>query len=152
MRNRHLKRLDRIFVPAPMYFITTCTANRRPILATAAAHDTLQAEWRQALTRHGWAVGCYVIMPDHVHFFCRPSAQAKRLSAFIQRWKEWTAKSMIQNGHISPPIWQEGFFDHLIRSDESYSQKWEYVRGNPVRAGLATRPDDWEFQGYIDFL
>ena len=31
---------------------------------------------------------------------------------------------------------QEGFFDHLLRSYESYAQKWEYVRENPVRAGL----------------
>jgi REP-associated tyrosine transposase len=26
------------------------------------------------------------------------------------------------------PLWQPGFFDHLLRNDESYSQKWEYVR------------------------
>jgi hypothetical protein len=30
-------------------------------------------------------------------------------------------------------IWEEGFFDHILRSKESYSQKWNYVRENPVR-------------------
>src|SRR4029077_12085115 len=29
------------------------------------------------------------------------------------------------------------FFDHLLRSEESYDQKWNYVRDNPVRADLA---------------
>jgi len=40
-------------------------------------------------------------------------------------------------------------FDHLIRSTESYVQKWDYVRENPVRAGLVSRREDWPFQGEI---
>jgi hypothetical protein len=47
------------------------------------------------------------------------------------------------------PHWQEGFFDHLLRSSESYGEKWEYVRMNPVRAGLCRQPEDWVFQGEI---
>ena len=38
-------------------------------------------------------------------------------------------------------IWQRGLFDHVLRNDES--QKWNYVRDNPVRAGLVTNADDW---------
>ena len=49
-------------------------------------------------------------------------------------------------------IWQEGFFDHLMRSDESYSQKWNYVRQNPVRAGLVKSADDWPYQGEIAYI
>jgi hypothetical protein len=37
------------------------------------------------------------------------------------------------------PLWQPGFFDHVLRNDESYSKKWEYVRENSVRAGLVVR-------------
>jgi len=47
------------------------------------------------------------------------------------------------------PLWQPGFFDHVLRSDESYSQKWEYVRENPVRAGLVRRIDEWPYQGEL---
>jgi hypothetical protein len=42
----------------------------------------------------------------------------------------------------SPQLWQPGFFDHILRSDESYAEKWNYVRDNPVRAGLVDRADD----------
>jgi hypothetical protein len=38
------------------------------------------------------------------------------------------------NVHGYTPIWQREFFDHLLRSEESYDQKWNYVRENPVRA------------------
>ena len=46
-------------------------------------------------------------------------------------------------------IWERGLFDHLIRNAESYAQKWEYVRQNPVRAGLVERAEDWPYQGEI---
>jgi putative transposase len=37
----------------------------------------------------------------------------------------------------------------VLRNDESYSQKWEYVRENPVRAGLVVRADEWPYQGEL---
>ena len=47
------------------------------------------------------------------------------------------------------PIWQRRFFDHVLRSDESYAQKWNYVRENPIRAGLVTVAEDWRYSGEI---
>jgi putative transposase len=47
------------------------------------------------------------------------------------------------------PHWREGFFDHLLRSRESYSQKWDCVRMNPVRAGLSRTPEEWLYQGEV---
>jgi hypothetical protein len=48
--------------------------------------------------------------------------------------------------------WQEGFFDHLLRTNESYSQKWNYVRENPVRDGLVKSAADWPYQGEIVYI
>jgi len=45
------------------------------------------------------------------------------------------------------PLWQPGFFDHVLRNDESYSQKWDYE--NPVRAELVIRADEWPYQGEL---
>ena len=47
------------------------------------------------------------------------------------------------------PHWQKGFFDHGIRAEESYEQKWVYVRDNPVRAGLVRSAEDWPYAGEI---
>jgi len=58
------------------------------------------------------------------------------------------SKTLLRVG-IHKPHWQEGFFDHLLRSQESYSQKWEYVRMNPVRAKLSETPQGWPFQSQI---
>jgi len=41
------------------------------------------------------------------------------------------------------------FFDHVLRSEESYEEKWHYVRENPVRARLVKRWQEWPFAGEI---
>ncbi len=49
-------------------------------------------------------------------------------------------------------FWQPGFFDHLLRRDESYAQKWDYVWRNPVRAKLVAKPKDWPYQGEVHLI
>jgi REP element-mobilizing transposase RayT len=150
--HRHLRRLHRVWIEHQIYFVTTCTSRRRPILASPEVSAILGDEWRAARERHGWAVGRYVIMPDHVHFFCSAELDAKPLPKFMQFWKQWTSKRMTRELKIIGRIWQAEFFDHLLRSSESYGQKWEYVRENPVRAGRVNDADDWPFQGEIEDL
>jgi putative transposase len=147
-----LRRLERVWVDQPIYFITTCTARRRPTLASVEAAAVLVEEWRSARERHGWATGRYVIMPNHVHFFGAAELDAKPLLKFMQLWKQWTSKRLARELKFAVPVWQMQFFDHVLRSSESYDQKWEYVRENPVRAGLVANTDDWPFQGQIEDL
>jgi REP-associated tyrosine transposase len=39
-----------------------------------------------------------------------------------------------------------------LRAGESYSEKWNYVRDNPVRAGLVSNADEWKYAGEIEKL
>jgi REP element-mobilizing transposase RayT len=149
---KHLRRLDAISIETPIYFITICVAKRRPLLNNDAAFAVLRSEWEGAPSRYGWSVGRFVVMPDHVHFFCvcdETSQGGKSLSDFVGGFQQWTAKAILRNFGLSAPLWQREFFDHLLRSDESYGSKWTYVRENPVRAGLAQSPEDWPYAGEI---
>jgi putative transposase len=155
----HLPHLSRIWISNPIYFITTCTHGRKPLLANKHVAEILIDEWTAALGRHGWLVGRYVIMPDHVHFFCSfvdnmAEPPKNNLSFFMQQWKQWTSKRILREVHddeskLVSPIWQKEFFDHLLRSEDSYKQKWEYVRQNPIRKKLVHKTEDWPWQGEI---
>ena len=148
----HLKRLAVVWPEHPLYFVTVCLNERRNFLAAPATHLILREEFAGLRPRHGWSVGRYVVMPDHVHFFVAPSpATAKTLSEAVGRWKEWTAKRIVRLQDATAPLWQPAFFDHVLRSDESRSEKWRYVRENPVRAGLVARCEDWPYAGSVDF-
>ena len=52
----------------------------------------------------------------------------------------------------NPPLWQRDCWDRQLRTGESYAQKWEYVRNNPVRKGLVANADDWPYQGELNVL
>ncbi len=149
----HLRRLDRVWIPDAVYFITACVHGRKRILDNPVAVEILHQEWASAADRHGWRIGRYVVMPDHVHFFCAEESGGsnRALSRFMNHWKEWTAKRIRQSVSSAIPFWQAGFFDHVLRHDESYAGKWSYVRENPVRAGLVSTWEQWPHQGFVDF-
>ena len=75
----HLRRLDRVWLDPAIFFVTACTRNRKAVLASEQVAEILIDEWQNA-RRHGWHVGRYVIMPDHVHLFCAPDPNAASLS------------------------------------------------------------------------
>jgi REP element-mobilizing transposase RayT len=145
-RKERLRRLDRIFAPSPIYFVTACTFNRRGILARKALHEPFLT-FAEAGEAHGAYIGAYVIMPDHIHLFVAVE-QDKNLSDWMKSLKNALSRSLRATG-IESPHWQKGFFDHVLRSHESYSQKWEYVRDNPVRAGLVRKWEEWAYRGEI---
>jgi REP element-mobilizing transposase RayT len=149
MRHSHLVRLSVLWTGVPVYFITVCCRERARILASPEVAAILVDEWHAALRRHGWAVGAYLIMPDHVHFFCAARGASCSLSQFVGRWKEWTSKQLKSELGLTCGIWQAEFFDHVLRSEESYTAKREYVWQNPVRAGLVASLADWPYCGSI---
>ncbi len=145
--HKHLRRIP-VWLPADaivIYFVTCCTASRQPILANPQAHTALQQAWARV---NGWRVGRYVVMPDHVHFFAAPCEREANLSKFVQAFRSFTTKSLRPLGYPYP-LWQREFFDHLLRTGDSYHGKWEYVRQNPVRHRLTNAPESWPYAGEL---
>ena len=148
------RRLDRIFSYAPLYFVTFCTRNRQTIVDLNGVAAAFIAYCTRAAEEHHIAVGRYVIMPDHVHFFVRGNPDFV-LTSWIGGLKRTMAVAVFEGSQATRlplqqgSLWQPGFFDHVLRSDESYAQKWKYVRDNPVRAGLVAQWDEWPYQGEI---
>ena len=140
-------RLHCVYPNNPVYFVTACMYRRRALLATAAVNHAFAHFAKRAYSDHNIAVGRYVIMPDHIHLFvCGPDNF--ELGRWIGLLKQCLAKSVVR-APSADPVWERGCFDHVLRNDESYAQKWNYVRENPVRAGLVTNADDWPYAGEI---
>lgn len=129
-------------------FVTVCSSGRRPILARPEAIPVILAAWREATE---WQVGRFVVMPGHIHFFCSPVSEGSRpLEKWMQYWKSrvtrrwpWPAEK---------PVWQKDHWDRELRRAESYGDKWEYVRQNPVRHKLVASVEEWPYQGELNDL
>ena len=103
-----------------------------------ALHDI----WEYTAT--AWLVSDYLLMPDHLHLFCAPRDLKFTIERWMGFWKDRLAKSLPDAGKF-----QAGGFHHRMRGGESYAQKWQYVRENPVRDKLVERPEDWPYFGRV---
>jgi putative transposase len=122
-KRRHIERLESVWIKKPVYFPTLYAAGRKPTFSQPLSAGILTQALHDAPGIHGWLVGRFVIRPDHILLFCTAASDEKTLSAFITDWKRWTARQMEQATHIAPPIWQTEFFDHVLRSATSYTEK-----------------------------
>jgi len=88
--------------------------------------------------REDWHWRLVLAMPDHLHGIVTFPQQFQMRKA-VADWKRWL--STREGIH-----WQDGFFDHRLRSVESAVQKADYIRLNPVRAGLVGDPTEWAYR------
>jgi len=124
-------------------FVTVCTQGRKPLLARAEAVETIRQAWAKA---HIWRIGRWVVMPDHVHLFCAPGTwPPEPIARWVSFWKSEASRRWPRAEE--QPIWQRDFWDTQLRPGDDYRAKWQYVRENPVRAGLCADPETWPFQG-----
>jgi len=129
-------------------FITVCTQDREEVLAIEDVHQTILNAWKAA---DAWLVGRYVLMLDHIHFFASPaSVDSADLKKWMAYWRSHATRNWPRPEEY--PIWQRDYWDRALRRGQSYSEKWEYVRNNPVRGRLVSDPDDWPFQGELNEL
>ncbi|MFA6288515.1 MAG: transposase [Opitutaceae bacterium] len=121
-----------------VFFITICAENRasRPLLNNdIAAHLIESVAFLH--DRGVWFARLFLVMPDHVHgLISFPPGTA--MGSRVASWKGYTSKTFGMR-------WQERFFDHRLRTEDSADEKAHYIRANPVRAGLTSTPGQWPY-------
>jgi putative transposase len=126
-------------------FLTVCTKNRVPWLASDSVHELLRSIWSRALA---WYVGRYMIMPDHIHLFAAPGTPELPLENWVKYWKSQFSKYHSNSNHR----WQTDHWDTRLRTVHSYEEKWNYAVNNSVRHALVPRvprAEDWPYQGEL---
>ena len=124
------------------YFCTFVT-RERAVLPPAARDIVL----RHVIESPLYYLHVAVVMPDHVHLIATPGWQqdvfCTPLRVILGKIKGASSREVNKLLGRTGPLWQQESFDHELRRDESLAQKAEYVRQNPVRKGLVTRPEDY---------
>ena len=88
-----------------------------------------------------YALHGYVVMPNHVHLFITPYLP---VSEIMHRLKGNTARFANEIlGRDTATFWQQESYDHFSRNVREFERICGYIARNPVKAGLATRPEDW---------
>lgn len=129
-----------------LFVVTICVKPRRSVFVNANVNERIVSFLMQVQAEGHWGVHLYCLMPDHLHLVVRLSVAGlpRAVRFFKGRTATWWRKS--GDGRS---LWQSGYFDHLIRSEESLDEKCQYVLENPVRAGLVTSPEDYAWSGAL---
>jgi putative transposase len=94
-----------------------------------------------------WKVLEYVIMPSHLHLFVELFEPG--LKRQLEQFKRWTGHEAVGLlGPVGQGFWQDEWFDHWSRSDEQDEQIIEYIRQNPVKAGIVKDYMQWPYGGW----
>ena len=131
------------------YSLTFCTAHRRHIFKESAVIDEAIDEISRAAASHQFAVIAYCFMRDHLHLLVEATSDSSDLVAFAHQIKQRTAYRYRRRQ--DQPLWQKGYYEHVLRDDEAMLAVARYILANPVRAGLVQEPRDYPFSGSLVF-
>lgn len=146
-----------------IYFITICTKDRKKILSRISVGTPVPGCPQIQLLPYGvvadkyirqmdafytyLSMDKYVIMPDHIHFLISvcdasgrqkvdiPTKQTSVVARFVGTFKRFC------NSEYGENIWQERYYDHIVRNQQDYDDIWQYIENNPRNKFLQERGD-----------
>ena len=147
----------RLHIPGGDYFFTVNLLDRKTSLLTDKIH-LLRTAYGYVQTHHPFDTIAICVLPEHLHCIWRlPTGDAD----YSMRWrliKSQFSKSLptsidTRKGRRKGErgIWQRRFWEHSIRDDEDLDRHIDYIHWNPVKHGLANKPEDWPYSTYHEW-
>lgn len=130
-----LKQIDYTRIQYPVHIIIG-VHNRTPIFTNKELAKIIIAE----IEKLDESICAWCLMPDHLHILFNPVGEEKDLLNFVKLLKGRTSRK-INEFYGRGNIWQESFYDHILRKEESIANVALYILNNPVRKGIV---DDWQ--------
>ena len=144
-----MSRLRRLVLSDRFFFVTCRLIRRRQLLGQAefACLARVIAERRR---KHGFLFTAWVSLPDHWHAILLPR-HPLTISEVMESIKVGSTLRINARRNESGLLWQPRFFDRALRTVKEYNEKVQYIHLNPVKAGLARRPEDWPWSSIHDY-
>jgi putative transposase len=127
------------------YFVTCCAGHRRAHFADAGCVDIVTRHLLHLAGACDFEVSAYCFMPDHVHVLLEATSVDSELSRLMNSWKQHTGYAHARG--TGSRLWQNGYYDHVLRNDEDRLGIIAYLLSNPLRAGLVSDLSRYPFWG-----
>ncbi len=120
-----------------------CSNGLEHLVHPEVARMVMEAIEHRSANR-AWEVFEYVIMPSHLHSLLRFLTEG--LKAGMENFKRWTGRGGVRILQLEKhQFWQREWFDHWVRAPEEAAGIADYIRQNPVKAGLVEKYEDWPY-------
>ncbi len=138
-----MSRLRHIIIPDYPYMVTTVTAARFPFFTDPADAQIVLDTILHGRSLGWWKVIAFVVMPDHLHVMMIPAK--KSISEGVKAIKGYSARLINARRQCRGSLWQPGFFDYILDSEDKILSRIAYIENNPVRSGLVAYPEEYIF-------
>ena len=147
------------------YYITATITEWLPLMKNREIRQVICEEIERALVECGATLSAFVLMPEHLHLLVFIPEEGI-LHRFCKLWRGRSARRIIDllvskekvkilevlsrhsRSKSKYALWKEQVRALAIWEDKKIREKVEYIHANPVRRGLVTAPEDWEFSSY----
>jgi putative transposase len=131
------------------FFFTLVSNQRMPIFSNIRAIQFYSEANKQININHPFSILAYVILPDHIHCIWKlPDGDTN----YSTRWRLiktfFTREWKIEFPNQQKSIWQNRYWEHLIRDERDLENHFHYIHYNPVKHGLISDPENWLHSSY----
>ena len=141
-----------------LHFITFSCYQRRPFLATGSSRRVFEETLERVRRWYGLSITGYVVMPEHVHLLISEPERSS-LRVVLQMLKQISSSKLRPT--LSPKPGEKGgapirflqvrYYDFNVRTSKKRIEKLRYLHRNPVRRGLAEKPEEWEWSSFLHY-
>jgi REP element-mobilizing transposase RayT len=144
------------------YFFTICARHHGSPFTNVSVASEVVAAIKWTRERYKWAVYAYCLMPDHLHFLCRPmipiqgvvngggrGMQPESVLDHVARFKSFTTQRAWAFG-VAGELWQRSSYDAITDGSRPTEEIARYILANPLRKGLVEDWTEWPFSGILD--
>lgn len=126
------------------FFVSAVTWGRRSLFQSELMSELFVAVLFDYARQGKYAIHEFVVMPNHFHLLITPGPllALERCLQLIKGGFSFRAKKELQ---FAGEIWEKSFTNHRIRDAVDYTNHRKYIWENPVRAGLVSSPEEYEY-------
>ncbi len=155
------------------FFVTTTVVKFTPIFSDTRFCDILISNIKHYQKKYKFVVLGYVIMPSHFHWIVQVNPEYGTISEIMRDIKKFTAwqifdlakkedeykmeinifsQAAAEIKDQARKLWTKRFNDEVIRNQEMFWTKLNYIHNNPVKAGLVLKVEEFKYSSARDYI
>ncbi|MCD6153497.1 MAG: transposase [Syntrophobacterales bacterium] len=124
-------------IDGAIYFLTTRLKAKETTLS-ATERAIVRQTILELAQEDCFKLYAYVVMPDHLHILLKPM---KGSISGVMKLIKGKSSRKINKG----VLWQKGYFDFSVLSEEKFKEKFNYIHNNAVKSCLADRAENYPY-------
>ena len=141
--------IRRFFRENDIIFVTHVSNNRMPILIDN--FDLLCKAIETVRIKTQFNIIAWAVLPDHFHMIVDP--KKNNLSSLMKRIKlsfSWYYRQRIEM--VKGRVWQNRFWDHIIRDEKDLNKQIDYIHYNAVKHGIVANAIEWKYSSIHQYF